>query len=174
MSEFVKTKLLDRITEIVEDPQFTQDALSERLANAGLLPMFGFPTRVRLLYTNWPDSGYPWPPERGLVDREIDIAISQFAPGSETVKDKAVHTACGVVELMYHKAGDQVGSQDLDSLLPLDPKKTICMDRIVRYTARLLFHLNEPKMYPNNNVEIPPPELTEYPVCKQVNRVTFH
>ena len=53
MSEFVKTKLLDQITEIVEDRQFTQDALSERLANAGLLPMFGFPTRVRLLYTNW-------------------------------------------------------------------------------------------------------------------------
>jgi DEAD/DEAH box helicase domain-containing protein len=68
--------------------------------------MFGFPTRVRLLFTRWPRMGYPWPPETGTVDRDLDIAISQFAPGSETVKDKAVHTACGVVELL--PAGEQV------------------------------------------------------------------
>ena len=109
MYEYLKTKLLHQITEVTEDPQYTQDALSERLANAGLLPMFGFPTRVRLLYTNWPNSGNPWPPEHGLVDRDIDIAISQFAPGSETVKDKAVHTACGVVEL--YPAGNSVNSR---------------------------------------------------------------
>ena len=109
MHEYLKTKMLHQITEITEDPQYTQDALSERLANAGLLPMFGFPTRVRLLYTNWPNSGNPWPPEHGLVDRDIDIAISQFAPGSETVKDKAVHTACGVVEL--YPAGNHVNSR---------------------------------------------------------------
>src|SRR5262249_9003118 len=74
-------------------------------ANAGRLPMFGFPTRVRLLYTRWPHLGFPWPPERGLVDRPLDIAISQFAPGSETIKDKAVHRACGVVE-MYPQGRD--------------------------------------------------------------------
>src|SRR5262249_3430289 len=60
--------------------------------------MFGFPTRVRLLYTAWP-SPRPWPPESNLVDRDLDIAISQFAPASQTVKDKQVHRACGVVEL---------------------------------------------------------------------------
>ena len=109
MHDYLKTKMLSEITEFTEDPRYTQDALSERLANAGLLPMFGFPTRVRLLYTNWPDSGNPWPPEHGLVDRDLDIAISQFAPGSETVKDKAVHIACGVVEL--YPDGDRVNSR---------------------------------------------------------------
>ena len=34
-----------------------------------------------------------------MVDRDLEIAISQFAPGSETVKDKKVHTAVGVVHL---------------------------------------------------------------------------
>lgn len=46
---------------------------------------------------------------RRLVDRDLDIAISQFAPGSETVKDKAVHTACGVVDL--YPQGNGVGSR---------------------------------------------------------------
>lgn len=95
----LRNDLIPQIQEIVDDPTYTQNALSERLANAGLLPMFGFPTRVRLLYTRWPFSGTQWPPETGIVDRNLDVAISQFAPGSQTVKDKAVHTACGVVEL---------------------------------------------------------------------------
>ncbi|RKU11625.1 DEAD/DEAH box helicase [Candidatus Poribacteria bacterium] len=109
MHDYLKTKMLYEITEFTEDPRYTQVALSERLANAGLLPMFGFPTRVRLLYTNWPYSGNPWPPEHGLIDRDLDIAISQFAPGSETVKDKAIHTACGVVEL--YPEGNSVKSR---------------------------------------------------------------
>jgi len=78
--------------------RYVQDALSERLANAGLLPMFGFPTRVRVLYTRWPRTNKPWPP-RGIIDRDLDLAISTFAPNSEVVKDKQVHTAAGVVAL---------------------------------------------------------------------------
>lgn len=105
MISFVKDELVSKITDIVDDVKFTQDALSERLANAGLLPMFGFPTRSRLLYTRWPRRSNPWPPEQGKVDRDLDIALSQFAPGSETVKDKAVHTACGVVELIPQGSG---------------------------------------------------------------------
>jgi len=108
-SEFInylRFDLVSEIREIVNDESYTQDALSERLANAGLLPMFGFPTRERSLYTRWPTSGYPWPPKHGVISRNLDLALSQFAPGSQTVKDKAVHTACGVVDL-YH-LGSQV------------------------------------------------------------------
>ncbi len=108
MMTLLKNELVEKITGIVNNPSYTQDALSERMANAGLLPMFGFPTRVRPLFTFWPNSGNPWPPPNGLVDRSLDIAISQFAPGSETVKDKAVHTACGVVEL--YPQGNRVTS----------------------------------------------------------------
>lgn len=98
MVSYLRNDLLDEIQDVVDNDHYTQQALSERLANAGLLPMFGFPTRVRLLYTGWP-SPRPWPPEDNLVDRDLDIAISQFAPASQTVKDKRVHRACGVVEL---------------------------------------------------------------------------
>jgi Lhr-like helicase len=99
MLNYLRQTLIDAIQNVVNDPTYSQNALSERLANAGLLPMFGFPTRVRLLYTRWPSPGAQWPPETGVVDRNLDVAISQFAPGSQTVKDKAVHTACGVVEV---------------------------------------------------------------------------
>lgn len=92
----VRTSLCDRIDEIAGGTRYSQDALSERLANAGDLPMFGFPTRVRLLHTRWPSGQGEWPPRTGVIDRNLDIAISQFAPGSETVKDKSVHTAVGV------------------------------------------------------------------------------
>jgi hypothetical protein len=96
MLTYLRSTLVDEITDVAKDERYTHDALSERLANAGRLPMFGFPTRVRLLHTSWPQSAFPWPPEYGTIDRDLDIAISQFAPRSETVRDKAVHTACGV------------------------------------------------------------------------------
>jgi ATP-dependent helicase YprA (DUF1998 family) len=75
--------------------------LSELLAESGIMPMFGFPTRVRLLYHHYPwsrqsrPSGHEWPP-RTVVDRDLKIAISQFSPGSDTIKDRAVHTAIGL------------------------------------------------------------------------------
>src|SRR5690606_29367690 len=69
--------------------------LSQRLAEAGVLPMFGFPTRVRYLYTSLPRGSYPWPP-RGAIDRALPIAAAQFAPGAETVRDGRVYTAIGI------------------------------------------------------------------------------
>lgn len=91
--------LLDRIDKAVEHVESLPHlALSERLASFGILPMFGFPTRVRLLYHQQPSLATGWPPERGVIDRQLDIAISQFAPGAQTVKDDELHTAVGVVD----------------------------------------------------------------------------
>jgi DEAD/DEAH box helicase domain-containing protein len=78
---------------IANDRDYPQTALSEKLSNAGMLPMFGFPTRVRLLYEKIPKR---MPPTE-VVDRNLDIAISSFAPGSEIVKDKKVFTSVGFV-----------------------------------------------------------------------------
>jgi len=100
----LRKNLVSDIQKVVDDRSYNQDQLSERLANAGLLPMFGFPTRVRLLYTKFPRKSQQWPPETGIIDRDLEIALSQFVPGSQTVKDKEVHTACGVVEL-YPQGG---------------------------------------------------------------------
>jgi ATP-dependent helicase YprA (DUF1998 family) len=101
----VQTQLVPRVTAASVDPRLPQRSLSERLANVGVLPMFGFPTRVRYLFHERPGGAYEWPPE-GVVDRELDIAISQFAPGSETVKDGIIHTAVGAVD--YQPVGNAV------------------------------------------------------------------
>ena len=95
------------ILKIANSSDYTQDALSERLANAGLLPMFGFPTRVRYLHHTRPDRF----PLKHVIDREDGVAIGQFAPGSETVKDKVVHRAVGVVHYRIGKGG-KVEEQD--------------------------------------------------------------
>ncbi|MBT2488061.1 DEAD/DEAH box helicase [Streptomyces sp. ISL-96] len=94
-AEWVATKLVTLVTQVADHPRGHHE-LSQRLAESGLLPMFGFPTSARYLYTKRPFDSHPWPPS-GVVDRSLDIAISQFAPGAETVKDGQVHTAAGVV-----------------------------------------------------------------------------
>ena len=112
--DFVQQQLVNEISRLVADPRYTQDSLSERLANAGLLPMFGFPTRVRYLFHDDPNRAREWPPDNA-VDRDLDIAISQFAPCAETVKDGVVHTAVGVVS--YRR----VGTRAVEVPNPLGP-----------------------------------------------------
>jgi ATP-dependent helicase YprA (DUF1998 family) len=87
----------------------THDDLSQHLAERGVLPMFGFPTRVRDMFLMRPRRAYPWPP-RGTVDRQLELATIDFAPGSETVRDKQVHTAVGLAA--YRPAGTRVVADD--------------------------------------------------------------
>lgn len=97
--QWICSDLVQAITQATADPALIQDALSERLANRGILPMFGFPTRARLLYHKAPRA---WPP-RDVVDRDLELAVSMFAPGAETVKERTIHTAIGVAH--YRRQG---------------------------------------------------------------------
>jgi Lhr-like helicase len=101
--QWIQDGLPAEITRIATQPGGPDD-LSQRLAESGVLPMFGFPTRVRYLQHARPARGQ-WPPT-ARVDRDLSIAISDFAPGSELVKDKTVHTAVGVVA--YERRGRQL------------------------------------------------------------------
>ncbi len=114
---WLRDDLIGEITTVANDNTvYVQTALSERLANAGLLPMFGFPTRTRYLYHGDPTrTRGEWPPADS-VDRDLDLAISQFAPGAETVKDGVVHSATGVVH--YQRRGPQV----IQVSAPLGPR----------------------------------------------------
>ena len=102
---WVANKLEADINECVENHEHKDDDLSQVLAESGLLPMFGFPTGIRLLYHQQPHISN-WPPTSGVVDRDIEIAISQFAPGSETIKDKRIHTSIGIVS--YKREANKV------------------------------------------------------------------
>ncbi|WP_241730972.1 MULTISPECIES: helicase-related protein [unclassified Dietzia] len=87
--------LLPLIDKATADGSHGHDDLSQRLAEHGVLPMFGFPTSVRHLYLERPTKSYPWPPA-DVIDRDLTMAVGQFAPMSELVRDGRVHTAVGV------------------------------------------------------------------------------
>ena len=88
---YFKNDLINEIDEKIADDRFIQNELSERLATAGILPMFGFPTRVRSLFNPNADEI-----ENAVIsDRPLDHAIWSFSPGSEIPKDKQLFTACG-------------------------------------------------------------------------------
>jgi Lhr-like helicase len=100
MQHYVQEELTAKIDGACENRlSLPHLPLSERLASLGILPMFGFPTRIRYLFHEKPGFGTTgFPPERGVVDRQLDIAISQFAPGAQTVKDDELHTAVGAAD----------------------------------------------------------------------------
>lgn len=109
MAEQTGSTLVQEIDQIAA-ASLPHHNLSERLASHGILPMFGFSTRVRYLYHGGtPRSTAGWPPEHGVVDRQLDIAISQFAPGAQTVKDDQLLTSVGVVDY-YPAAGGKVNT----------------------------------------------------------------
>ena len=117
---YISKELLNDIDDKVDNPNYPQRALSEKLSNAGLLPMFGFPTRVRLLYSKKPDKL----PANDVVDRNLDIAISSFAPRSEIVKDKQLLKAVGFID--YERVNGTI--REKDGLNELNRKIQICGD----------------------------------------------
>jgi DEAD/DEAH box helicase domain-containing protein len=72
-----------------------RDGLAHTLAEAGLLPMFGMPTRVRNLYVDTLDDEDEHEREWSTIDRDLDLAIFEFAPGAIIVKDKQQHRSIG-------------------------------------------------------------------------------
>ena len=90
---YVRQGLIPAIDKAVGDQHLTQPDLSERLANAAILPMFGFPSRVRSLYQRPPATLDD--EEAAVSGRPLGMAISSFAPGAEIVKDKQLHTCVG-------------------------------------------------------------------------------
>ena len=114
---FLTGGCIDAITRVAADDTLVGVVLSRRLAESGLLPMFGFPSRTRTLYTNSPRRTYPWPP-RGTIQRDAGIALSTWSPGSEVVKDRAIHRVVGVAD--YAPRGTFVANVE-DALGPERP-----------------------------------------------------
>jgi len=99
--EKAKTQLNElnfRCEEIIE--RYGKDhSLSEVLALEGYFPLFGMPVRNTILIHEDPNlapNGRRFPLRDGKVDRPLDIAISEFAPDSELIKDKKVLRCVGV------------------------------------------------------------------------------
>ena len=108
--EWQRGQLVEEIDMAVASQLYVQPELSELLANAGVLPMFGFPTRVRNLLSRRITKSEDLD-EYLVGSRSLDNAIGIFSPGAEVVNEGLVHTCVGFAA--YSVQGSHV--------IPVDP-----------------------------------------------------
>lgn len=89
---YCRKELVDEVSKVAGNKHYIQIELSERLATAGVLPMFGFPTQSRDLFKFKQGARLD---EMVVSSRPLDYALWAFSPGAEIPKDKQIHTACG-------------------------------------------------------------------------------
>jgi DEAD/DEAH box helicase domain-containing protein len=92
--DYLRDELIPRIDHAVKAGEFVEPNLAHRLAEAGVLPMFGMPTRVRNLYYAPPRPGAD---SFASIDRDLDLAVAEFCPGAERTKDKRTYRPNGLI-----------------------------------------------------------------------------
>lgn len=94
--------LSERILAAAKADSDRSRGLAHALADAGILPMYGMPSAIRSLYFSLPDQ-----PTHGrepkTLDRTLDQAVTEFAPGSERTWDKRLLTPKGLVGPIQHE-----------------------------------------------------------------------
>lgn len=126
------TGLIDEVSAIADRPTYAE-GLAQSLAEGGLLPMYGMPSDLRVFY-----HGFNYEPnimDLKEISRSSEMAISEFAPGSEKTKDKGTYRVEGLTtSLRYERAiGNRpeqivsMNSEDKDALyncytMQLDPQ----------------------------------------------------
>ena len=85
--------LLSKIDDIIINDEISSVSISEKLAEGGILPMYGMPTTIRNLYHGVYQTGDIY--ELSCIDRSNDLAIYEFSPGAQKTKDKSIHTSIG-------------------------------------------------------------------------------
>jgi hypothetical protein len=99
LETFARNELYSRVDAAANSRDLSGEGLAERLADGAVLPMYGMPSRVRLLYHRL--SG-----DRVFtIERDLDLAITEFAPGSEKTKDKRIHQSVGFTAPLLYRRG---------------------------------------------------------------------
>lgn len=107
---------------VLSDAAMQGKGLAEAFAEQGLFPMYGMPTRTRDLATR------PYMNKDGKIafasmDRELDVAIQEFAPGKYLIQDKRRYFTAGFSGQLAVKPGKsnefESRTQDLGELRTL-------------------------------------------------------
>lgn len=101
IERWARIELVAEVDRIIALPERSDEELSLVLALGGLLPLFGFPTRVRNLYDGEVMGRVL--DNNVVADRPLAMAVTNYAPGAEVVRDGLVHTAAGFAH--YEKTG---------------------------------------------------------------------
>jgi hypothetical protein len=118
--ESIRQWILDlpqKIISKINDSSNTNMDLSEFLAENGILPLQGMPTRVRNLIHGFKllgdDEGY----EASVMNRDLGTAIYDYAPGSQKTKDKGVVQSIGftpdITGIKYNPINKQMEAETM-------------------------------------------------------------
>ena len=109
------TGLVDEVSAIAACPTYAE-GLAQCLAEGGLLPMYGMPSDLREFY-----HGFNYDPkimDLRKISRSTEMAINEFAPGSEKTKDKGRYRVEGLTTpLRYEKAQ----GRNPERIVPMNP-----------------------------------------------------
>lgn len=96
------------IKEAIQDLAMMGKGLAEALAERGAFPMYGMPTRTRVLHTR-PVLSRHGRVTFASIDRDLDVAIQEFAPGKYLTHDKRRYLTIGFAGgmLQQSRARDQ-------------------------------------------------------------------
>ena len=90
------SQLYESIDAAMNNENIAAEDAAQLLAEAGILPMYGMPTRNRELYSGFIYDSNDEPEEQlSSVSRDIEMAITAFAPKAQVTKDKRVITSIG-------------------------------------------------------------------------------
>ncbi len=103
---WIQNDLLGRIDHVVSNPEIAGEGLAERSAEGAVLPMFGMPSRTRVLYHQLSRD------REFTISRDLELAITEFAPGAQKTKDKAIHTAIGFTAPVFRRRLQWAASSD--------------------------------------------------------------
>ncbi len=89
LAAYARDELYNSIDPVCNNGEITADGLAERLAESAVLPMYGMPSRVRDFYHGFTRT------DPLTIDRDLELAITEFAPASQRTKDKRVYRSIG-------------------------------------------------------------------------------
>lgn len=101
--DWIKNDMVGQIDNVIRKTSNQDKGLAEYLSEAGFLPMYGMPSDSRNFYHGF-DSVFK---RVKSVYRPSEIAISEFAPGSDKTKDKGKYRVEGLTIPMIDEANDR-------------------------------------------------------------------
>ena len=156
--------LFKRIVNALENtPSIVQEDIAECLAEAGILPMYGMPTRTRNLFMGFQTSKNKILNELSSTDRDLDMAITSFAPNSTITKDKKLVTSIGFScpSLEYSTWTGQ-GGRENHNVISLNPNIPVFPLNIDMYRCE---NLSCQEMITKNDHDVSRPDQIQCSKC---------
>ena len=95
---------INSIEKVLADPAMQGKGLAEAFAEQGMFPMYGMPTRTRQLATR-PVKDREGDVDFASMDRDLDVAIQEFAPGKYLIQDKRRYFTAGFAGQLIARPG---------------------------------------------------------------------